>query len=687
MRRLAPLFLALASIFTLAVNIAAAGTTVSITPTTTLQTETANNTSAPDAISTYTKGIAASGNISKMPYRETMYANANTKVYTTLLGWFGKSSHISVGYNSQDPVVVGKQITDMLSRGIDGTFLAWYGADSYEDGTAKVLRQQSEIHPGFNFAIMIDHGTITWDSRGLSATDALIYHMNYVAQNYYSSPAYMHVNGRPVLMEFGLELENIDWTKVSANIQGNPLIIFRNSVGFTRPMSAGGYAWGPADSIGYLTDFYWNALQYPGEITFGGSAKGFNDSLASWTANRYVSEQCGQTWLSSIKSAGSYYSPTNQLPFMMIATWNDYEEGTTIESGIDNCVSLSASATSNTLVWSLSGNGLENTVDHYTVFISSDGQNLMKLADLPLGARSMDLSGYTFNPGTYQLYVKAVAKSSLKNQMSNAATFSASAQSPIASLSVTPTSGIAPVTVTASTAGSSSPNGSITASTINFGDGYVASGTTVSHIYNTAGTYSVTATVTDSSGFTASATASVTVSAPITVSGAVTISQPANLSTVTSAVRVAASGVSTNPIDGMWIYVDDVGVYNIHAASLDTSLSISTGTHKIQVKAWDIYGNIYQSTVTVTVVAPSIVISSPTSSNTSRSFTINAKAYDGKPIASMIAYIDNSEVGRVYSNSMSLPATVTKGRHKLLVRAWEDVTGTVYQSSITFTAQ
>ena len=402
-----------------------ANTVVTLAPTTTLSAESSNNTSAPTSISASTNGIATSGNISKVDFRAAMYAGATTKIYTTLLGWFGKSGHISVGYSSQDQAVVARQIEDMQSRGVDGTFLAWYGADSYEDGTAQALKQQAELHPGFNFAIMIDHGTITWDSRGLSATNALIYHMNYIASQYYSSPAYLHVNGRPVVMEFGMELENIDWPTVRASVQGNPLIIFRNPNGYQRPLSDGAFAWGPDSSTAYLDDFYWNSEQNSSLIAFGGSAKGFNDSLASWSANRFTSEQCGQTWLSSIAEAGKYYSAAHQLPFMMVATWNDYEEGTTIESGVDNCLSISVSSTNQTLVWSVSGQ--ENTVDHYTVFISSDGEKLMPLTDIATGTRSLDLSSYTFPAGTYTAYVKAVGKNSLKNNISGPTTFTIAA--------------------------------------------------------------------------------------------------------------------------------------------------------------------------------------------------------------------------------------------------------------------
>ena len=32
-----------------------------------------------------------------------------------------------------------------------------------------------------------------------------------------------------------------------------------------------------------------------------------------------------------------YYSEQRPLPFLMIETWNDYEEGTAIEGGVDAC--------------------------------------------------------------------------------------------------------------------------------------------------------------------------------------------------------------------------------------------------------------------------------------------------------------------------------------------------------------
>jgi PKD repeat protein len=85
---------------------------------------------------------------------------------------------------------------------------------------------------------------------------------------------------------------------------------------------------------------------------------------------------------------------------------------------------------------------------------------------------------------------------------------------PIARLTVSTTSGTAPVTVHASTSGSSDPDGTVVSSVIDFGDGTVLSGPDASHTFNSAGTFTVTATVRDNHGASAMARASIHVSGP-----------------------------------------------------------------------------------------------------------------------------------------------------------------------------
>ena len=121
---------------------------------------------------------------------------------------------------------------------------------------------------------------------------------------------------------------------------------------------------------------------------------------------------------------GKYYSQATQLESLQLVTWNDYEEATEIETGIDNCVSVSASISGNVVSWTVLGN--ENTIDHYTPFISIDGEHLMPLSDVPAGVHSMDISSYHFASGSYSVYIKAMGKPSIKNQVSNKVTYTTS---------------------------------------------------------------------------------------------------------------------------------------------------------------------------------------------------------------------------------------------------------------------
>src|SRR5207248_11513773 len=90
---------------------------------------------------------------------------------------------------------------------------------------------------------------------------------------------------------------------------------------------------------------------------------------------------------------------------------------------------------------------------------------------------------------------------------------STNAQPPVVQLGVNPTSGGAPLTVTASTSGSTDPNsgGSIVSSWIDFGDGTVVNQTTANHTYSSPGTYRVLATVYNSVGKSSRTTTSITV--------------------------------------------------------------------------------------------------------------------------------------------------------------------------------
>jgi hypothetical protein len=82
----------------------------------------------------------------------------------------------------------------------------------------------------------------------------------------------------------------------------------------------------------------------------------------------------------------------------------------------------------------------------------------------------------------------------------------------------------------------------------------------------------------------------------------VTVCSPAPGATVTSPVHVTAAAKSTTPpITAMRIYLDNVSVFTVNAAAIDTSLAISSGTRSMVVQAWDSTGAVFKTPLTIRV--------------------------------------------------------------------------------------
>ncbi len=89
-------------------------------------------------------------------------------------------------------------------------------------------------------------------------------------------------------------------------------------------------------------------------------------------------------------------------------------------------------------------------------------------------------------------------------------------QLPVAGISVEPATGTWPLSVTLDGGTSNDPDGTIVSWDWDFGDGETDAGATVTHVFQTAGSFTVTLIVTDDAGATATASADVTVTEPPT---------------------------------------------------------------------------------------------------------------------------------------------------------------------------
>lgn len=419
------------------------GGTGSTAPTTSVINRTGNNTSASSdyrwnstsslIATNFTSGSVRDKSNNSTPHftskqsLRTLLADPQAvgKILAHWMGWFGcpKQPHIDIGYDSNTDAQVHRQVADMISQGIDGVVVEWYGqglkADTLliEQATER-LKTECERHPGFVFCLNVT--TVSYGTGNQQAQ--IISDIQYAYQHYFNSPNYLKVGGRPLYLFF--DDASVDWNaiKTAAASYGNPLFLFRNSGGQNHTASDGCYGW--------ISDqtFYNGVNLSSGKVYMGMAWPGFDGTLtagqlctgglgAGWSASKYNGQNNGQQWLDCWKWISDRYSASNQLPFVQIVTWNDWQEGTIIEPGINSNLTLNVTVSSGTLTFQANGN--ENTVSGYNVYASTDeGATLSLVKSLSVGAtKSVDISSLTSVTGT-KLYVEATGRARIHNRIS-----------------------------------------------------------------------------------------------------------------------------------------------------------------------------------------------------------------------------------------------------------------------------
>jgi hypothetical protein len=264
--------------------------------------------------------------------------------------WFGDPDHIKVGYTSDDPDALRKQVQHAKDMGIYAFAVDWYGRrHPFLDHSYAVLQQvASQNH--FHVCLMYDE---TQEDNGHATEDALDAmdeaYNNYIGPKAPGRDAYLLYQDRPVIFIFPKK-GNTDWDQVrqAVNAWDKPPVLiyfddpparyandFDGEYAWVHPShgwKADGRDWGQQ----YLEGFYKKMENKPDKITVGGVWPGFNDTKASWSLDRHMDRRCGQTFEDTLH-VFRQYDAIHPMPFVMIATWNDYEEGTEIEDGISDC--------------------------------------------------------------------------------------------------------------------------------------------------------------------------------------------------------------------------------------------------------------------------------------------------------------------------------------------------------------
>jgi hypothetical protein len=395
-----------------------------------------NNTSAASSFGALPNGNAAPGNVSKVSLKTLLPPGFNGKVLAHWMPWWkctespcegshDKRGPLRVGYSTEDPAQLDRTIQDMISRGYDGVMVAEANTAGADARGALAMAREMPKFPNFVFSVSENHLNKLHSPGEQFST--LMSDMSFAQSHFFQLQNYLRINGRPVVYIF--DNGDIDWARAEEQAPGNPIFILDGPSHASG--TVGGFFWfgsiphnsevSSGEQLGKLDSFYSQVAGNPGRIYSGSFFKGFDDRLAAWGQGRKVEQACGLTFVRSLSSVAKYLSraPSN-LPLLQVATWNDYEEGTEVETGIENCgvVSASVSGTIIKPVPSFTGPGSEETVDHYEVYLSVDGEHLMDAGSVAVGGAPFNAAALDLAPGAYKVLVQMVGKSHILNRIS-----------------------------------------------------------------------------------------------------------------------------------------------------------------------------------------------------------------------------------------------------------------------------
>lgn len=278
-------------------------------------------------------------------------AGGSPELLAVYEGWFGAPNHIKVSYSSHDPATVENQIGKAQAMGLTAFVMDWYGDREPWIDQSYALLQKTAAQRNFHVAMMYDETEQETGATDETIADLTAFRDHYLAPNAPGHEAYLTYQGRPLIFVFS-HGGYTDWNEVhKALAKWNPApFLIQENLPHKYPEGFDGdFAWinpGPegwaADGShwgeGYLANFYRTMVRkYPNKLIVGGAWSQFGDARASWSLNRHISARCGQTLRDTLSLWHKFFPRNQTIPFVLIETWNDYEEGTALEPGLPAC--------------------------------------------------------------------------------------------------------------------------------------------------------------------------------------------------------------------------------------------------------------------------------------------------------------------------------------------------------------
>ena len=166
-------------------------------------------------------------------------------------------------------------------------------------------------------------------------------------------------------------------------------------------------------------------------------------------------------------------------------------------------------------------------------------------------------------------------------------------------------------------------------------------------------------------------------------SNAVVVTNPAPGAVVPPLVSISATAAGQSTVSKMQLYVDGISKYQVSANALNTSVSLSAGTHKLMLEAADSSGALTTNQFSVTSATPAVHILSPAPNSTFYApMIVSAVTVDPIPVVKVQIYVDTQLVYEVSGTGVQAMLAIAAGTHWVVVKGWNS-SGASYQRGIT----
>jgi len=239
-------------------------------------------------------------------------------------------------YASADPQAIARHIEQAQSAGIDGFIVSWWGPGTETDRNLSILLDLAEER-GFKVAIYFE----TLDNGIGRIENEIFAWIAHVIRTYGSHPAYMQVDGQPVIVLWATQaVEPVHWAIVSnaLYLQGQEAILigmgytsanlelfdgFHDYGVFTYPNLTQTYA-----QASLMASFFPLLMDEPEPKIFAATVQpGYDDHLLPDRGGGQVQERLEGDFYRSTFEAALASDPD----WIFITSWNEWWETTQIE--------------------------------------------------------------------------------------------------------------------------------------------------------------------------------------------------------------------------------------------------------------------------------------------------------------------------------------------------------------------